>query len=237
MTKHIFVSYTRADSIVAEQIVEALDNIGLQPWIDTREIKPGDSFLEKMNEGLGIAEYVLLLVSKHSLNSEWVQREWLSTLADRATILIPVLLDDSEIPPLLRDIVHIDLRGDLVAGVAKIVKFFQNELSPVPRRTLRHDVVAKSILSGLSRRQLRLVALQCMDSSGLSAFCFDAALDLNSLEGISFHEKLVSLLHQVSKEGLLNDFATWLETERTRCVNAQLKMLQCQDLWTWGLHS
>jgi len=235
MTKHIFINYTRSDAAITQQIVAALDQVGLQPWIDTREIKPGDSFLEKMNEGLGEASYVLLLLSRNSLASQWVQREWLSTLADRATILIPVLLDDSEIPPLLRDIIYIDMRGDLARGVTKIVEFFQNETSPVPRRTLRDDVGAKPLLAGVSRRQLRLVALQCVDSTGLSAFCFDAAIDPNSLEGASLHEKLVSLLHRVSNEDLLNDFATWLEAERTRCISAQLKKLTSQAAWNWAI--
>ncbi len=235
MTKHIFVSYTRSDNAIAQQIVTALDQAGLQPWIDTREIKPGDSFLEKMNEGLGEASYVLLLLSRDSLESQWVQREWLSTLAGRATVLIPVLLDDSEIPPLLRDIVHFDLRGKISTGVEKIVEFFLNETSPVPRRLFRDDGSVKPLLAGVSRRQLRLVAIQCVDSTGLSAFCFDAALDPNSLEGTSLHEKLVSLLHRVSNEDLLNDFASWLEVERTRCVKAQLKTLTGQAAWNWTI--
>jgi hypothetical protein len=233
MAKNIFVSYTRVDEAIAQQIVAALDRAGLQPWIDMREIKPGDSYLERMNEGLGEASYVLVLLSRNSLESQWVQREWLSTLADRATILIPIVLDNTEIPPLLRDIVHFDLRGDLSIGVARIVEFFQNETCQVPRRAFRDNTGAKPLLAGVSRRQLRLVALKCVDNTGLSAFCFDASLDPNSLAGTSLHEKLVSLLHRVSNEDLLNDFASWLELERSRCVKSQLKMLSGQTAWNW----
>lgn len=235
MTKHIFVSYTRSDEVIAQQIIAALDLAGLEAWIDTREIRPGDSFLEKMNQALGEASYVLLLISKNSLESQWVRREWLSTLSDQATLLIPVLLDYSELPPLLRDIIYIDLRGNIVSGVAKIVEFFEYELTPLPRKVFRNDVGVTPPLIGVSRRQLRLVALQCVDSMGLSAFCFDAEIDPNCLEGGSIHEKLVFLLHRVSNEGLLNDFITWLEVERTRCVKTQLRKLASQSAWNWAI--
>jgi hypothetical protein len=119
----IFVSYSHRDQEVARQIVLTLKKEGLKPWLDEEEIGPGDSFIEGMNRGLGDASYVLLLLSTASVNSFWVSREWMAELATRATVVVPIVLDDCDVPPLLRDIVHFDLRNDRASGVQKIVDF------------------------------------------------------------------------------------------------------------------
>jgi len=44
--KVIFISYSHADTGTATQIKTALERIGLNPWIDSTEIEPGQSFLQ-----------------------------------------------------------------------------------------------------------------------------------------------------------------------------------------------
>jgi TIR domain len=232
MSGKIFISYSSADSAVAKEIWTDLEGAGLKTWLDKREIRPGDSFLEKMNTGLGEASYLLLLCSRESASSHWVRREWMSALAGRGTVVIPILLDDSEVPPLLKDIVHIDLRPDRKAGIQQIVQFFQaeqEEINPFAVRSIEFS------LKKASRRQLRLVATRCLDDAGLRSFCFDASLDPGSLGGASVHEKLVSLLHVTALEGLLPQFAQWLESEKKRCVQQQVRELQTESSWNWGV--
>lgn len=77
----IFISYTHQDADAARAIRSALDGAGLKPWLDEREISPGDSFLKCMNDGLTVADYVVVLFSQASLQSHWVEREWMSSLA------------------------------------------------------------------------------------------------------------------------------------------------------------
>jgi len=127
--KRIFISYTHSDSRVAQKITNELESLGMKPWIDSREIGPGQSFLERMNEGIAEASYILVLFSKDSHASRWVSREWMSALANKDTLLIPIILDDTPLPPLIRDIRYIDLRADVNEGVREVGKFFLLENS------------------------------------------------------------------------------------------------------------
>jgi hypothetical protein len=227
--KKIFVSYSHEDASPATQITRALEEAGFRLWIDQQEIRPGDSFLERMNEGLEDASYFLLLLSSAAVSSRWVTKEWMATLASGGTVIIPVRLDDTPLPLLLRDVVYVDMRPNMHAGVEEIVRFFRREISEVSPR-LRTSVFS---LKHLSRRQLRLLALACLDELGLSSFCFDSQLDPRSLSGSSVHEKLVYLMHVAASEGLLESFAEWLEAERSKCLKQQIKTLENTPAWNW----
>jgi hypothetical protein len=228
----IFISYAHVDSERANEVHAALTAAGFDPWIAHREIRPGDSFLERMNEGLGGAAYVLVLLSEAAKGSRWVTREWMSALAAESTIVVPVILDDTEPPPLLRDIVHFKIDRSN-RGIAEIVAFFQREVqAPKPPR-VRGQQRPNRVLQSASPRQLRLIANRCLDEAALKSFCFDAEVDMSRLQGTSLQERLISLLHTVTDEGLLASFSGWLEIERKRCVQHSLEVLEKDGGWSW----
>lgn len=231
MSSTVFISHSHENADIAGRIAGALEGIGLRPWIQQQDIGPGDSFIERMGQGLSEASYVLVLLSKASTSSRWVNREWMSALAAGGSVLIPILLEDCEVPTLLRDIIYIDLRENIEGGLNQIVEFFKREirrLSPLGR-TRGYS------LKEASRRQLRLIAMRCLDDFGLRSFCFDAGVEPGSLAGGSVHERLVSLLHLAATDGLVLRFAEWLETERERCVKHQVRELEGLPLWTWNV--
>jgi hypothetical protein len=156
----------------------------------------------------------------------------MSALASNGTVVIPVLLDDSRAPALLRDIVNFDLRQDRRAGLERIEAFFRRESDEVSAPTRGRD---RWSLRACTRRQLRLVAMRCLDDTALKSFCFDAGIDHGSLKGASVHDQLVSLMHLVSLEGLLERFAVWLEAEKDSCVKHQLTRLRSTELWEWDV--
>jgi hypothetical protein len=235
VAKKIFISYCSSDAVIAQRIAAALEVVGLSAWVDRREIRPGDSFVERMSEGLEEASYVLLLVSEAASASRWVRREWMSALAASGTVIIPVLIDGCEVPILLRDIVHVDLRQDQQRGIEQIVSFFRTERQELTPYV--HTRGIQSLLRRASRRQLRLIALRCIDETALRSFCFDAGVDPVSLGGTNLHEKLVSLLHLAASEGLLIRFRDWMEAERLRCVKNQIRELEKQPGWEWHVES
>src|SRR5262245_34540718 len=82
---------------------ERLRANGVDAWVDSWEMLPGDSLVEKiLAEGLSGADTVIAVVSRHSLESKWVAEE-----LDHATILriqsgtrvLPVLIDKDVVPP------------------------------------------------------------------------------------------------------------------------------------------
>jgi hypothetical protein len=232
MAGRIFISYSRKDAEVASHIAAELTAIGLNPWIDRNEIRPGESFVGALNTAVSEASYLLVLFSRETANSDWVSREWMSAMANRVPIF-PVRLDDSEPPAILRDIQYFDLRGDLDAGVGRIVEFFRTETRPVQTGASR--TVTESPLKSATRRQIRLVAIRCIDEAGLSSFCFDAEIDPKSLRGNSVQEHILSLLHSVANDGLTTQFANWILIEKRRCVENRVRELQAAGEWNWNL--
>ena len=230
----IFISYAHADAEAADIISTTLADIGLTPWIDRTAIHPGDSFIERMNQGLGQASYVLLLMSRASMNSRWVSREWMAALAAAETVLLPILLEDCDIPPILRDIVYIDFRSERERGLTRLRTFFERERAPAIPSEIARSKAPGVTLRSASRRTLRLVALRCMEESHLEGFFFDVGLDSGMLRGNTRHERITSLLVRVATDGLLEQFADWLALEPScqRCVTRELTNLRQEDVWS-----
>lgn len=91
----IFISYARADRGRAEKLAQALGQQGFSVWWD-REIPPGRTFDEVIEEALADAKCVVVLWSRESVKSEWVKTE--AAEAAKRRILVPILADEVTIP-------------------------------------------------------------------------------------------------------------------------------------------
>jgi TIR domain-containing protein len=91
----IFISYARADKEKAELLAKAFSRKGWPVWWD-REIPPGESFDETIENALSSARCVVVLWSKTSVSSRWVKTE-AAEGAERG-ILVPALIDNVKIP-------------------------------------------------------------------------------------------------------------------------------------------
>jgi hypothetical protein len=92
----IFLSYKSEDKPRAQIIAEVLELKGYSVWWD-RIIPPGRRFSEVIQEELDAAKCVVVLWSKESVKSEWVETE--TSEGKRRGILIPVMIEDVN-PPL-----------------------------------------------------------------------------------------------------------------------------------------
>ena len=67
----------------------------------------------------------MLFLSKNSIKSKWVLKEWETILWDEInsgkTKIIPVKLDDCEIPKILQTKKYVDLSSDYDAGLFEII--------------------------------------------------------------------------------------------------------------------
>jgi len=91
----IFLSYDSADRAMARKFAATLESLGWSVWWD-REIPLGKAFDQVIETELNAARCVIVLWSKESVRSRWVKTE-AAAAADREC-LIPVLIDDTEIP-------------------------------------------------------------------------------------------------------------------------------------------
>ncbi|MEN8179808.1 MAG: SUMF1/EgtB/PvdO family nonheme iron enzyme [Pseudomonadota bacterium] len=92
----IFISYAREDRTSAERLAKALEQQGWSVWWDPH-IPAGKTFDEVIEQAIEAASCVLVLWSKHSVNSRWVRTE--ATEGVERGILVPVLIKEVR-PPL-----------------------------------------------------------------------------------------------------------------------------------------
>ena len=117
----VFLSYARADKETARYIADELKQSGVSPWFDEWDLAWGDSIVDRIESAVTSSDIVLVLLSPASVASDWIQREWSAALSrelnDRAIRVLPVLIADCEIPPILATRAYLDLRGNMEAGV------------------------------------------------------------------------------------------------------------------------
>jgi len=112
----IFISHSSADSDFVDWLADGLTSFGLPIWYDKWEIMVGDSIVRKINEGLKTADYLAVVLSRASVMSRWVQEELnaatMSMIESEGVYVLPLLIEDCEIPPLLRHLRYADFRLD-----------------------------------------------------------------------------------------------------------------------------
>ena len=112
----VFISYAREDGDVARKLAEQLWAAGLEPWLDEERLQPGQDWAKEVETAISRAKAVLLVLSCSSdATRPWVSREWQAILQRSweapETRLVPVLLDNIDLPTFLKDRVPLDLRN------------------------------------------------------------------------------------------------------------------------------
>lgn len=154
---------------------------GVDAWLDRWELAPGDSLVDRLfEEGIKNATAVIVVLSGTSVRSKWVREELNAAVVKRinsGSRLIPVIIDDCEIPECLQSTVWVKIKdlGDYSDELDSILAaIFEHSskppIGPAP------PYVAMRQLAGLS----------ASDSLILSAFC-EAAVKHGSTICLSTH--------------------------------------------------
>lgn len=129
----IFISHTHSDKVIVEPIALELSKIyGKEKvFYDSWSMKPGDSILGTMEKGLQECSFFIIFVSKNSLDSQMVSLEWKSGLTKKmrqSTKFIPVILDGSDMPLVLTDILGINLyKVGIDRAIGQLVNIISNK--------------------------------------------------------------------------------------------------------------
>lgn len=126
-----FISYSRKDRDICDQIANHLLSRGLVVWIDSKAIDPGESWVDAIFRGLERADYVIVLISSNALQSSWVHKEvetaLINSLSQKSTqMIVPILLEDVELPMMLRSLQSIDLIDGIPHKIPLISDFIFN---------------------------------------------------------------------------------------------------------------
>lgn len=94
-----FISYSSADSAFAEKLHADLQNAGVRCWFAPEDIKVGDLIRSRVEQMIQEHDKLLLVLSKDSAASAWVEREvegaFSKEIEQKGTVLFPIRLDDT----------------------------------------------------------------------------------------------------------------------------------------------
>jgi len=123
-THRLFICHASEDKPRARSVARSLRELGSDVWLDEWEIRVGDSIVQKINEALGSITHLIVLLSENSTKKPWVSKEWsaalMRQLSGQSISVLPVRLDDSDVPPILADLKYADCRRRLRDGVREI---------------------------------------------------------------------------------------------------------------------
>lgn len=126
MSIRIFISHSSADKAVVRRLANDLKENNVHVWLDEWEIRVGDRIAHKIQEGLAAADYLAVWLTPQSVDSGWVEREWQTRFHDEAStnrvIVLPLLGEQCELPPLLRDKKYADFSQDYGLGFSELLQ-------------------------------------------------------------------------------------------------------------------
>jgi hypothetical protein len=94
-----FISYSSKDQKFAERLYADLQNKGVRCWYAPHDLKIGERIRVGIDESIRVHDKLLLILSKNSIESEWVEKEVEAAMErerqQKRTILFPIRLDDT----------------------------------------------------------------------------------------------------------------------------------------------
>jgi len=136
MERDVFICHASEDKAdVVKPLVSALEAAGIRCWVDEGEIKWGDSITQKVNEGLGMSRFVIVVLSQSFQGKNWPERELHAVVNIEASTgevkALPLLVGDRggraailSRYPLLNDkryLIWDDNPGQIVEEIRKIL--------------------------------------------------------------------------------------------------------------------
>ena len=70
-----FISYSTKDQEFADRLHSDLQNRGVRCWFAPHDIQAGKKIHEQIDQAIRLYDRLLLILSEHSMNSEWVKTE------------------------------------------------------------------------------------------------------------------------------------------------------------------
>ncbi|MGB3537573.1 MAG: toll/interleukin-1 receptor domain-containing protein [Mesorhizobium sp.] len=115
----VFISYAREDHEAASDIYQWLRAAGLEVWMDTKRLKPGQNWNFEINIALQNSSFVVVILSKNSVDKRGYAQREIRTALEKAeekliddVFIIPILLDENvSVPHQLRSVQYISAQG------------------------------------------------------------------------------------------------------------------------------
>jgi len=122
----VFISYSHKDKPIAQTLAAGLTDVGVRTRVDEGELRVGDSLIDRISQAIHEVEFVVALVSRHSVASKWCQRElsWAMSgeLQKSGVRVLPLRIGEVTMPTALLDVHYLQVDADdMGAAVSRLV--------------------------------------------------------------------------------------------------------------------
>ena len=123
----VFLCHASQDKGVVNYIASALREEGIDYWLDTEQIHVGEDFIQRIEEGIAECRFIAVFLSSNFvLYGPWAKQEYKIALDKQIklnhTSLLPILIEDCDIPSMLSTRHYADMREDKEKGLQQLIR-------------------------------------------------------------------------------------------------------------------
>jgi hypothetical protein len=130
--RKVFISYAHSDSDEVARFVKALKNQDIVGWLDQADLSAGEAIPSAVRSALERSSALIVLLSPHALQSQWVQFE-IGAAEALGKKIVPVILSGDfpgeNVPEILRNRVWVDARDRAYEDVVRDLQHAVESLS------------------------------------------------------------------------------------------------------------
>lgn len=112
----VFLCHSSMDKAHVRRIAKEFRDNNIDIWLDEEDILVGEKFITRIQEGITEANFVAIILTPNFVSGLWATEELQMALekdiSSGNTIVLPILIEDCTIPPMLRIRSYADLRSD-----------------------------------------------------------------------------------------------------------------------------
>ncbi len=126
----IFISYSRRDMALVERLSKDLHAVGYEVWYDLSGLEAGKNWGKEIQAAIHNSQVMLVVLSPNSIESEWVEREYL--FANNLKLkIIPFLYKTCELPLWSLNIHYIDMaNSNYRKSFSELIKVLERTVKP-----------------------------------------------------------------------------------------------------------
>ncbi len=121
---YVYITYSHRDRDFVDRLCADLGRQGIEVWVDRVQLRAGTDWTNEVNRAIEQADAILVVMSKTSIESSWVADEVDLAMHLRVTdrrLIMPLLIEDVEMPLRLGVFPYIDFRGEYQKGLNALI--------------------------------------------------------------------------------------------------------------------
>lgn len=116
-----FISYSHENKAFVDKLAAHLVKHRARVWVDYWELNVGDSIVERVQDAIKESSALIVVLSQAAVESQWCKKELsaglIRELEEKRVVVLPVLMEDCEIPLFLKDKLYADFRSNFDEGL------------------------------------------------------------------------------------------------------------------------